>query len=82
MARKPRVTHRYVLRDGRQIVQFGVTDDLDRRRDEHQADGKKFTTMTPVGPRVTRDSALEWEQSKIEAYDRNHSGRPPRFNKT
>ena len=71
-----------MLRDGRQIVQYGITDDFDRRRAEHEADGKRFTSMTPVGPRVKRESAKSWEQERIETYKRNHGGRPPRYNET
>jgi hypothetical protein len=76
-----RNTHRYVLRDGREIVQFGITNGpLDRAR-EHVGDGKRFTSMTVVGPAVTRDSALDWERGRIEGYARNHGGQKPRYNK-
>lgn len=78
---KPRNTHRYILRDGRQIVQFGITNGpLDRAR-EHLGDGKRFTSMTVVGPAVTRDSALDWERDRIENYQRGHRGKRPRYNK-
>jgi len=76
-----RDTHRYVLRDGREIVQFGITNGpLDRAR-EHDTDGKQFTTMTLVGPAVTRETALAWERDRIETYQAGHSGRRPRYNK-
>jgi len=75
-----RDTRRYVLRDGRQIVQFGVTSGpLDR--EEHLRDGKRFTSMTVVGPAVTRDTALNWERGRIEGYQRTHEGKRPRYNK-
>lgn len=78
---KPRNTHRYVLRDGRVIVQFGITNGpLDRAR-EHLSDGKQFTSMTVVGPAVTRGAALDWERDRIETYQRSHRGEMPRYNK-
>jgi predicted GIY-YIG superfamily endonuclease len=76
-----RDTYRYVLRDGRKVVQFGISDDPEARVQEHRGDGKRFKTMTVVGPAVTRDSALDWERDRIETYRRSHNGRMPRYNK-
>ena len=44
MASAPRDTHRYVLREGREIVQFGITNGPLDREKEHLADDKRFTT--------------------------------------
>ncbi|MFZ0963164.1 MAG: GIY-YIG nuclease family protein [Terriglobia bacterium] len=77
---KPRNTYRYILRDGRQIVQFGITNGPLDRAGEHLNDGKRFTRMTVVGPSVTRDSALDWERGRIEGYQQNHCGKMPRYN--
>ena len=80
---RPRDTARYVRRDGRKIVSYGITDrKLEERAAEHKAEGKRFTSMKQVGPRVTREKALEWEQGRIDAYKKGHGGRPPRYNKT
>ncbi len=76
-----RDTYRYVLREGRQIVQFGISIDPDARANEHSNDRKRFTTMTVVGPAVTRETALDWERGRIEGYERTHGGRKPRYNK-
>jgi len=76
-----RDTYRYVLRDGRRIVQYGITNDPEGRAGEHDGDGKRFTSMTIVGPAVTRDSALDWEREHIEGYQASHNGRRPRYNK-
>lgn len=76
-----RDTHRYILRDGRKIVQFGITNAPPDRAEEHARDGKRFTSMTVVGPAVTRDSALDWERDRIETYQENHDGKRPRYNK-
>jgi hypothetical protein len=80
-AMSPRNTHRYVLRDGRRIVQFGITNGALDRAAEHLRAGKRFTSMGVVGPAVTRDSALDWERDQIESYQRTHRGRRPRYNK-
>jgi predicted GIY-YIG superfamily endonuclease len=77
----PRNSHRYVLRDGREIVQFGITSGPVDRAQEHLRDRKQFTTMTVVGPTVTRDSALDWERERIKTYQRTHGGKKPRYNK-
>lgn len=76
-----RNTHRYVLRDGREIVQFGISNGCLDRVQEHLRSGKRFTTMAVVGPAVTRDSALDWERDRIENYQRGHDGKRPRYNK-
>ena len=76
-----RDTYRYILRDGRKIVQFGITNGPRDRAEEHAADGKRFTAMTVVGPAVSRDAALDWERTRIETYQANHNGRRPRYNK-
>jgi hypothetical protein len=78
---KARNTHRYILRDGRQIVQFGITSGPLDRLGEHLRDSKRFTTMAVVGPRVTRESALDWERERIESYQQGHRGRRPRYNR-
>ena len=79
---KARDTHRYELRDGRKIVGFGISDDPERRAEEHSRDRKRFTSMNVVGPAVTRESAETWEEKRLEAYRKGHSGRNPRYNKT
>jgi hypothetical protein len=76
-----RDTHRYILRDGPQIVQFGITNGPLDRAEEHLRDGKRFTRMTVVGSPVTRDTALDWERDRIEGYQRSHEGKRPRYNK-
>jgi predicted GIY-YIG superfamily endonuclease len=78
--RAPRNTYRYGLSEGNTNVQYGITNDPLRRRAEHAADGKRFTSMRILGPVVTRQSALAWERASIEGYQRRH-GRRPRYNK-
>jgi predicted GIY-YIG superfamily endonuclease len=78
---KARNTHRYILRDGREIVQFGITSGPLDRLEEHLRDGKRFTTMAVVRPAVTRESALDWERDRIESYQQSHRGKRPRYNR-
>ena len=74
--------HRYELRDGRDIVQFGITNDPERREQEHEADGKRFTTMNIKGTAVTKDSAEQCEEERLESYRKHHQGKNPKYNKT
>jgi hypothetical protein len=45
-----RDTYRCVLRDGRKVVQYGISNGPEDRLREHEGAGKRFTTMTVVGP--------------------------------
>lgn len=76
---RTRDTYRYVLRDGRDVVGYGVTNDPETRGNAHS--GKRITSMITVGPAVTRESALAWERTQIEQYCRTHGGKRPRYNK-
>jgi predicted GIY-YIG superfamily endonuclease len=78
--RRDRDTYRYVLRDGRDIVMYGITDDPDARLTEHQRKHPQVT-MTVVSPVVTREAALAWERAMIEQYCQSHGGKRPRYNK-
>lgn len=57
----PRDTFRYHFKDGNKILHRGITNDLERREDEHQQKWPEGH-ITQVGPKVTRDSGLEWER--------------------
>ena len=77
---RPRTHARYVVRDGREIVRFGITEDFERRAGEHDRSNMNWSSMTQVGPTVTQESAREWESTKIDRYERRN-GRKPRYNK-
>ena len=79
---KKRDTYRYSLKDDGKIVYYGITNDPERRRDEHNDEGKRFESMNVTSPVVTRDSAEQWEEERLEAYTRSHHGRTPRYNET
>lgn len=76
-----RDTYRYNLRNGNRIVYKGITNDLERRTAEHQADGMDFTRVEKVGLAVTRDTAEAWEADSIAQYKQNHNGERPLYNK-
>ena len=58
---KPRKTYRYHYWWRRKVVHRGATNHLDRREQEHM---KKWPGghIQQIGPRVTEDTALKWEQ--------------------
>ena len=60
---KRRGTYKYHFKQGNRIVHSGITDDLERREQEHQQtwdDGH----IKQVGHRTTEDAAREWEQGQ------------------
>ena len=75
-----RFTNRYKLKEGNEILYFGITDDLKRRESEHKSKGMKFSKMEKVGPAVTRESALKWERESIKKYKKSHGGKSPKYN--
>ena len=60
---KPRDTHKYLYKIGNKIVHGGITNDLERREEEHQQKWPKGH-ITQVGRRTTEDAAREWEKDK------------------
>jgi len=55
-------TYKYHLKTGRRIVHRGITNDLNRREQEHQIKYPK-SKIRQVGKRTTREAALEWERN-------------------
>lgn len=65
--RKPRDTQRYHITGSRgKILHTGITNDADRRLQEHRRDLDQSVKMRKVGPKVTRPSAIEWEREQRE----------------
>ncbi len=60
---KPRDTYKYQYKVGRKIVHGGITNDIERREQEHQ---QKWPNghIVQVGRRTTEDAATEWEKKK------------------
>ena len=63
---KDRGIYKYHFKRGNKIVHRGITNDLDRRELEHQADYGEKGHITQVGRRTTHDAALEWEAGQRE----------------
>ena len=76
---EPRDTVNYTLYDGCRMVYHGITNDLERRLDEHERDGKFFTGYSYSALR-TRSSALQHEAEDIGRYVWSQ-GRLPQYNK-
>ena len=60
---KPRDTHKYLYKIGNKIVHGGITNNLDRREEEHQEKWPKGHIFK-VGRRTTEEAAREWEKDK------------------
>ncbi len=78
----PRNYYRYRLFDGHFIVQYGITNDPERREEEHRDERKSFSRLDVVGPAVTKKVAEEWEAYKLDSYRAAPGGHNPRYHKT
>jgi predicted GIY-YIG superfamily endonuclease len=58
---KQRDTYKYVFKVGNKIVYGGITNDVERREQEHK---NKWPTghIVKVGRRTTEDAARKWEE--------------------
>ncbi len=79
---KRRNNYRYELKRGHEVVYRGITNNPERRAAEHEDDGKDFTHIRIVGPRVMRETAERWEEESLATYRKNHGGRNPDYNET
>ena len=61
-----RDTYKYHFKKGNRIVHTGITNDLDRREQEHQQDFGESGHIKKVGRATTRDAAQEWEREQAE----------------
>ena len=61
MARK---TYKYHFKIGRKTVHTGITNDLDRREQEHQRTFGEDGHIKPVGRATALDEALRWEREQ------------------
>ena len=60
---KPRDTSKYLYKIGNKIVHGGITNDLERREQEHQQKWSKGH-IKQVGRRTTEEAARKWEKVK------------------
>ncbi len=64
-----RDTYKYHLKKGNKIIESGITNDLERREQEHQ-DKHPKTHIKQVGRKTTEEAARSWE-------DKQPKGTPP-----
>lgn len=77
---KLRNTWLYELKDRNEVVYYGISKDPDRREIQHLNTGKKFTHANVKSVALTRESAERREKQNIQRYQRQHGGKPPKYN--
>ena len=60
---KNRKTYKYRFKIGNKIVHGGITNDLERREQEHQ-DKWPIGHIKQVGRRTTEEAARQWEKDE------------------
>jgi len=60
---KPRTWHKYQYKIGNKIKHGGITQDLERREQEHQQKWPKGH-IRKVGRATTEEAARKWEEDK------------------
>lgn len=60
---RSRNTYKYHFKVGRKIVHSGITNNLERREDEHQQQWSNGH-IKQVGRRTTKQAALDWENMR------------------
>ena len=61
-----RNTYKYHFKRGHKILYTGITDDLERREQEHRKNYGDGGHIKKVGNATTRDAALKWEREQSE----------------
>jgi len=77
---KRRNYHRYELKQKREIVYRGITNNPERREEEHKDEGKRFSNLKIIGPAVTKKAAENWEEKSLQSYRDSHGGENPKYN--
>ena len=63
MTGERRDTNKYHLKKGNKIIQSGITNNLERREREHQAE-HPGSHVQKVGNKTTREAARAWEKEQ------------------
>lgn len=74
-----RNTYKYELTKGNKVVYVGITNNPERREQEHHQN-KDFDKMNIVGKVSTFKGASQWETDRIQTYMANHNGHTPLYN--
>ncbi|MDE2789590.1 MAG: hypothetical protein OXI81_04110 [Paracoccaceae bacterium] len=59
-----RDTYKYHFKQGHRIIYTGITNDLQRREEEHRRNFGGDGHIFEVGRATTRDDALKWEREQ------------------
>lgn len=62
-----RNTYKYHFKIGKKIVHSGITEDLDRREQEHKQEKGTNGHIFQVGNKTTEEAARKWEQEQKKA---------------
>ena len=57
-----RDTYKYHFKHGNRIVHTGITEDLERREQEHKRTYGESGHIFKIGQVTTKEAALEWER--------------------
>jgi len=71
----------YTVRENRTVVKHGITSDPCQRFTQMKKEGLKFTSMCTDPVAISKETALKRERERINAYQKSHRGRKPRYNK-
>jgi len=63
MGQNPRTYYKYYFKIGKKVVHGGITEDLERREQEHKQKWQKGH-IYKVGRKTTEEAAREWEKEK------------------
>lgn len=77
---KLRDTWLYELRDGNEIVYYGISNNPESRAIQHANSGKKFTHVNIKSVALTKRSAEKREKEEIQRYQKQHGGKSSRYN--
>lgn len=77
---KKRKYYLYVLRDGREVVYYGVTQDRERSVLEQEHMNKHWTNYSIIKGLFQRDHAEREEKNLISFYQDSHEGKLPKYN--
>jgi len=71
----------YELKDGHEVVYYGITNNPDRRFIEHVNSDKRWTQNCTIKGPMDKENADIEEDMLICFYQDSHGGKPPRYNK-
>ena len=62
----PGKTYKYYFKQGHKVVHAGITNDLERREQEHQRTYGESGKIKKMGRATTLDAALMWEREQTK----------------